>query len=109
MTNGIADLSVLHDKPYSQIKGDWVKVRQETTDYTEPLLERREATQTEVREGTIVGRGNGTGTYYDGVEKAVMTHSIGPAIYLETPEETVLEVRTDKENNELLDYQNNAD
>jgi hypothetical protein len=100
-------LSHLHDKPYSEINGDWVKVKRELTDYTAPLSERRGRGETEVREGKIVGRGNGTGVYYDSDLGEVLPHSIGPAIYIETPEETVLEVRTDKENNGLLDYQNN--
>ena len=110
MTNGITDLSVLHEVPYSQIKGDWVKVKQEVNEtpssleaFTERPEDRREVT---IREGNIIGRAEGTGLYYSEEYRDNIPTSIGPAIYLETPEDTILEVRTDKEN-ELLDYQNN--
>lgn len=105
MSDGVS-LSHLHEVPYSQIEGAYVKVNQEAVSNRVRIHEQPE-THTETREGKIVGRGNGTGTYYDSVEKAVMTHSIGPAIYIETPEDTILEVRTDKTENELVDYQNN--
>jgi hypothetical protein len=110
MSNGITDLSVLHDKPYSDIKGDWIKVEQEV-DNRDPLNpsqdDRTDLVSTETQEGWIAGRGNGTGVYYDSELGEVMTHNIGPAIYLKTARDTVLEVRTDKENNKLLDYKNN--
>jgi hypothetical protein len=100
MTDGIQDLSVLHEVPYSNIDGAYVKVAIEKTG---PKLTDPER-WTEEREGTIVGRGNGQGVYYDTDAQEVLTHSIGPAIYLNTREETVLEVRTDKLGNELVEF-----
>ena len=107
MTNGITDLSVLHEVPYSQIKGAWVKVKQEQQPDDLLSLGNPKARETKIREGIIVGRGNGRGTAYDTGEREVQEITIGPAIYLETPENTILEVRTDKDASELLDYQNN--
>jgi len=103
MSNGITDLSVLHEVPYSDIKGASVKVLLEKDDPM--MLEAR--TEREVRQGTIVGRGNGQGVAYDRQEKDCKPISIGPSIYLETPEDTILEVRTEKVANKLLNYKDN--
>ena len=104
MPDGITDLSVLHDVPWSQIEGAYVTVKQVTTDHALPEAERRKRTTTEVREGEIAGRGAGWGVTYDTGERETKQISIGPSIYLDTPEDTILEVRTYKDENELLDF-----
>jgi hypothetical protein len=104
MSDGITDLSVLHDVPWSNIEGAHVEVKQATTDHALPEAERRKRTTTEIREGVIVGRGEGRGVTYDTGEREVVEISIGPSIYLDTPEDTILEVRTYKDENELLDF-----
>jgi hypothetical protein len=106
MTEGITDLSVLHEVPYRHIEGAYVKVNQEIEN--DPLMMEHKTvnrTHTETREGTIVGRGNGQGLAYDTGEKRSKPISIGPSIYLDTPGDTILEVRTDKVENELLEFE----
>jgi hypothetical protein len=92
-------LEQLHEVPYSEIEGAYAKVK--ITDEPRPMEPERIV---EIREGKIIGRGNGWGTTYDTGEKEVMEVVIGPSIYLDTPEETTLEVRTDKRGNELLEF-----
>ena len=99
----VQDLSAFHDVPWTMLEGMHATFRVEYTPHPAPLHEQPEV-ETEVREGVIVGRGEGRGVRYDSSgENAYMETRIGPAVYLETPEETILEVRTDKEGNELLD------
>jgi len=103
--DGITAISAFHDVPWTMLEGAYIKVRQDVTDHTLSLSERRERDDlTQVREGEIVGRGEGVGVYYSGDVGEVMTHSIGPALYIRTKEGTVLEFRTGKELNEVLDF-----
>jgi len=107
MSDGVS-LSHLHDVPYSNIEGAYVKVKQEVTDHMAAPVGEVERS-TEEREGRIIGRGNGRGVVWDRGEKANKTVSIGPSIYLDTPEDTILEVRTDKLENELLAFEPESD
>jgi len=97
-------LKELHERPYTEIEGAYVKVQQEVNTNSVALSAQPE-THMEVREGEIVGRGNGQGTAYDSGEGCVMPISIGPSIYLNTPEDTILEVRTDKDGNKLTMFE----
>jgi len=101
----IADtLADLHILSWDMIEGAYVKVKQEVTETSELSLQPK--TETVVREGTIVGRANGTTLYYDSkTGENIPDNECG--IYLETPEDTILEVRTDKLNNELLEFEHN--
>lgn len=102
MTDNLTNLEAFHEVPYNNIKNAYVEVKQEITD--DPLAH-KPTTHIETREGTIVGRGNGRGIRYDSSgANAYIETTIGPSIYLETPEETILEVRTDKPGNELRDF-----
>jgi len=103
MSDGIS-LSHLHEVPWSNIEGAYVKVRQETTEY-DYLRDTEPQRTTEIREGVIVGRAQGRGLYYDSERNENIPTSIGPSIYLDTPEDTILEVRTDKTENELLEFE----
>lgn len=104
MTDGITDLNALHEVPYSNIKGAYVKVHQSIS--TDPMYPQKERIET--REGVIVGREKGQSLYYDSdMGENIPTHNA--AIYLETPEDTILEVRTDKTENELLEFQPRED
>lgn len=105
MTEGVS-LSHLHKVPWDNINGAYVEVRQVTDHVAIPTTDPIGTTsQTEqLRKGHIVGRGEGTGVTWDAGEKDVRTLNIGPAIYIETPSDTVLEVRTDKSENELLEF-----
>lgn len=100
-------MSHLHEVPWPAVEGAFVRVRVERTDHAaigsvaNPDAHR----QTEIREGTIVGRGAGRGVAYDSGESRTKPINIGPSIYLDTPQDTVLEVRTDKLENELLEFQ----
>jgi hypothetical protein len=97
----VQDLSAFHDVPWTMLEGMHATFRIEYVErragVDEPVYE------TEEREGVIVGRGEGRGVRYDSGERSTMETTIGPAVYLETPEDTILEVRTDKSGNELLD------
>lgn len=102
-------LADLHELPWSAIEGADVRVRLEVDDRPMHLsaseaLERQDLVRTEDREGEIVGREMGKGLYYSS-DHGLIPDSIGPAIYLDTPEETTLEVRTDKLGNELLAFE----
>lgn len=99
-------LEDLHELPWAAIEGTHVRVLQEVDDRdpVDPAQDSREdLVRTEEREGELVGRGEGTGLYYS-EGHGLIPDPIGPAIYLSTPEETVLEVRTDKLENELLAF-----
>jgi len=105
--DGLTNLSALHEVPYSNVEGAYVKVKQEQQ--PDDLLElgNPQARETEIREGTIVGRAEGTGLYYDSQRRENVVDTIGPCIYIETPEDTVLEVSTEKTQNELLEFEHN--
>lgn len=103
MTAGIP-LEDLHEVPYSNVEGAYVKVKQEVTTLVQPTTEPPYESKTEVREGEIVGRAEGTGLYYSDTLGEDVADPIGPCIYLRTPEDTILEVRTDKPENELLEF-----
>jgi hypothetical protein len=100
-------LQALHDAPWSRIEGASVRVRQKV-DHRDPLDpeqdDRTDRVTTEKRDGELVGRAEGTGLYYDSERGENIPTSIGPAIYLDTPEDTILEVRTEKPENELLAF-----
>ena len=100
----ITSLSHLHEEAWSDVKGAEVKVKQVTHHVGVPTERHGIDTRTEsIRTGTIVGRAEGTGL--TNTETGTMVaYGFGPCIYIETPEETVLELRTDKDENELLDY-----
>jgi hypothetical protein len=106
MTDGVS-LSHLHEVPYSNIKGAYVKVKQERIRGDPMDISTETKREKLTREGTIVGRANGTGLYYDAQRGESVVDRIGPCIYIETPEETVLEVSTEKSGNELLEYNQN--
>lgn len=59
----------------------------------------------EEREGELVGRAEGRGIWYDSARGENVPNHIGPTVFLETPEDTVLEVRTDKDGNKLLAFE----
>jgi len=111
MTDDIA-LEDLHQLPWSLIQGAYVRVLQEVDD-RDPLDpaqdDRKDLVHTEEREGELVGRANGWGLYYDSGRHETIRDSIGPAIYLDTPEETTLEVLTDRLENELLAFDPDVD
>lgn len=107
MSENITDLSVFHEVPYENIRGAYVKVSHSIDHAYLPNADPRKSGSSateEIREGTIVGRGEGRGTAFDTGEKEVRPISIGPSIYLDTPEDTILEIRTDKAGNELLEF-----
>lgn len=97
-------LEAVHDMPWDDLEGAYIKVKQEASD---PLPPHHNDTERSIeeREGTLVGRGEGQGVSYDTGEKATRPLRIGPAIYLDTPEDTILEVRTDKVETELLEFE----
>jgi len=99
-------LSDLHEAPWSRIEGAYARVRQEADqrDPHPPHDDGQDRVTTEEREGELVGRAEGTGLYYDSERGRNIPDSIGPVIYLDTPEDTILEVRTDKCENELLAF-----
>lgn len=102
MSEGVKDLNPLHEVPWSNIKGAYVKVHQEVSE--DPLALSEVDTYLETREGEIVGREKGQSLYYDSERgENIPTHNA--AIYLETPEDTILEVSTDKTANELLEFE----
>lgn len=100
-------LGDLHDMPWRTVEGAHVRVEIEE-DTRDPLDPRQddvdEPYEYVEREGTIVGRGAGTGLYYDTDRGELMETSLGPKIVLNTPEDTILEVVTDKLGNELLAF-----
>lgn len=102
------DLSDLHAYPWADIEGARIVVRQEIDDNDLMLPASEydpENYHTEEREGELVGRCNGMGIRYDPHDGQDYASRMGPCIYLETPEGTVLEVRTDTLENELLAYE----
>lgn len=96
-------LADLHELPWSAIEGAFVRV---VVEVDNGFLDREgtDDTTTRLREGELVGRGEGTGLYYDPEVKDLIPNPIGPAIFLDTPEDTVLEVRTGKPGTELLAF-----
>jgi len=100
-------LSDLHDMPWRTVEGAYVRVEIEE-DTRDPLDPRQDDVddpyEYEEREGTIVGRGAGTGLTYDRERGELVATSIGPKVVLDTPEGTILEVSTDKPGNELLAF-----
>jgi len=94
-------LSHLHEVPYSNIEGAQVHVTIDKTTVEESTGGPVTHKETIHRAGRIVGRGEGRGVAYDSGSKTTKPTSIGPSIYLDTPEDTILEVRTDKAGNKL--------
>jgi len=109
--DGVA-LSHLHEVPWSNVEGAFVRVKQEI-DNNDPLAHisewSEENVDTEERRGTITGRAQGTGLYYDADRGESIPTGLGPAIFIDTPQDTILEVRTDKPGNELLEFQPEVD
>ena len=105
--SGEMTLAALHQMPWRTVEGAHVRVEIEE-DTRDPLDPRQDDVddpyEYEQREGTIVGRGNGTGLTYDRERGELVATSIGPKIVLDTPEDTFLEVATDKPGNELLAF-----
>jgi len=105
--DALQDLSAFHDVPWTMLEGMHATFRI-VSDHVgvpsgDPQGEVHSQTE-QIREGVIVGRGEGRGIRYDSSgANAYMETTIGPSVYLETPEDTILEVRTDKPENELLD------
>jgi len=102
----VQDLSAFHDVPWTMLEGMRVKFRITTDHVALPSSDPRGEVQSQteqIREGVIVGRGEGRGVTWDDGIKDVREHQIGPAVYIDTPQDTILEVRTDKDGNELLD------
>lgn len=103
-------LSELHELPWSDIAGAHVVV--DTVDYPphesnhDPDEER---SNHERREGDLVGRAIGSGLRYDNRRGETVADQIGPAIFLNTPDDTVLEVSTEKSGNELLLFEMESD
>lgn len=101
-------LEAIHEVPWSNIEGAHIRVQQEIDD-RDPLdfHEDRGAdlVYTEERGGELVGRAEGQGLHYDSGRGEIMPTRIGPAIFLSTPQDTVLEVRTDKLDNKLLEFE----
>lgn len=108
MTDAPDSLEALHEWPWSEIEGAHVRVEQEVTDdlaaLARPPSEPPPEPTIEEREGELVGRAEGTGLYFS-EEHGLIPDGIGPAIFLSTPEDTVLEVRTDRLENELLAFE----
>lgn len=101
-------LKDLHDLAWSAIEGAHVVVRMEVddNDIALPPSEWSEGNvYPEIREGEVVGRGQGTGLSYDARDAQLRPSRIGPSVYLDTVEDTVLEVRTNKPENELLAFE----
>lgn len=102
------ELDHLHELPWSLLEGASVRVRRETEE-RDPLdpTEQTGPTQrtTETREGELVGRGEGEGLYYDSSRGDLVPNPIGPCIYVKTPADTILEVRTDRLGNDLLEVE----
>jgi len=105
--DALQDLSAFHDVPWTMLEGMHAKFKTVNYHAGIPHADPTEAVDSrteEIREGVIVGRGEGRGIQYDSSgANAYMETTIGPAVYLDTPEDTILEVRTDKSENELLD------
>jgi len=104
MSENITDLSVFHEVPWENIDGAYVKVHQKID--STPHMPRKERLET--REGQIVGREIGQSLYYDS-QRGESAPTYQAAIYLETPEDTILEIRTDKPGNELIEFKPNGD
>jgi len=97
-------LEELHERPWSDIEGAHLRVAQEVddNDFAVPASEYDpEKVRTEEREGELVGREAGKQLSYADGE---IIPSWNTAIYLDTPEDTTLEVHTDRRENELLEY-----
>lgn len=104
--DALKDLSAFHDVPWTMLEGMRAKFRITTDHVALPNADPRGEAQSQteqIREGVIVGRGEGHGVTWDDGIKDVREHQIGPAVYIDTPQDTILEVRTDKDGNELLD------
>lgn len=100
-------LTEVYQLPWVLVEGAHVRVQieKDDNDIMAPASEYDpEKIRHEEREGEVVGRAEGTGLYYDSGRGEPIPTSIGPAVFLDTPEDTVLEVRTDKIGNELLEY-----
>lgn len=82
-------LSEIHELPWSEIAGAHVVVRHDH----------------EHREGDLIGRAIGSGLYYDTQRGETVADQIGPAVFLHTADDTVLEVSTEKSGNELLSFE----
>ena len=107
MTDGVS-LSHLHETPWTDVKGAYIEVEIEidSNPLTVPALEYDPDNVTyERREGDLVGRANGTGLYYDSDRGENIPTPIGTKVYLDTPQDTVLEVATDKSGNTLVNFQ----
>jgi hypothetical protein len=90
------------------MQGAYVRVQQEQDDRDplDPDQDRRtDLVYTVEREGEIVGRAEGHGLWYDSSGGELASSRIGPAIFLSTPRDTVLEVRTNKLDNKLLEFE----
>jgi len=103
MSATIENLSAFHEVPYSNIEGAYVEVKQEVTHAIHTTDSLGHKKETKIREGTIVGRAKGTGLSYDS-EMGETLPTNDCAIFISTPEDTVLEVRTDKSENELRKF-----
>jgi len=105
--DALKDLSAFHDVPWTMLEGMRAKFKIVHHHAGIPSGDPRGEVQSQteqIREGVIVGRGEGRGVRYDSSgANAYMETRIGPAVYLDTKEDTILEVRTDKDENELLD------
>lgn len=101
MDGEITTLDDVHRLPWAAIEGATLRVRQELQPHPAPIGD-QPATETVERQGDVVGRRAGSGLHYDSArEQTVVTHT-GPRLYLETPQDTVVEICTDKPANELL-------
>lgn len=105
--NVIDQLEQLHERPWSEIEGAYVRIDIEVD--TVKAMYSKEASGgeryvREERKGEVVGREIGTGLYYDSDKQDLVIDSIGPAIYLSTPNDTILEIRTNDGDNELLSF-----
>lgn len=107
MSENIDTLGDFHQAPWDAIENGYlyVVIEIDTRDPLSPISEQTDDPyEYETREGELVGRATGTGLYYDGDRHENVVTRIGPCIYISTPDDTVLEVRTDRTGNELLTF-----
>jgi len=107
MTDQPSTLAELHERPWGDIEGAHVRVEieEDTRDPFDPTQDDvDDPYDYVVREGTVVGRGIGTGLTYDSASGELVPDRLGPKIVLDTPEDTFLEVVTDEVGNELLSF-----
>lgn len=107
MTDQPSTLAELHERPWSDIEGVHVRVeiKEDTRDPLDPTQgDVDDPYEHVVREGTVVGRGNGRGLTYSSEAGELVPDMLGPKIVLDTPEDTFLEVVTDKVGNGLLSF-----